>query len=97
MAFAILRATNLCLRGSRKKWRSVTDMDNGAGLPFCDDKTLSGVLISGKDWSTRVNAQSILVRSYPQSCKQKLNCIILCPSYCLHSAFIIIMILIIIE
>ena len=34
MAFAILRATNLCLRGSRKKWRSGTGMNDGAGLPF---------------------------------------------------------------
>ena len=36
MAFAILRATNLCLRGSRKKWRSGTGMDDGAGLPFSE-------------------------------------------------------------
>ena len=33
MAFAILRATNLCLRGSRVKWRSGHGMDDGAGLP----------------------------------------------------------------
>ena len=32
MTFAILRATNLCLRGSRKKWRSGTVMDDGAGF-----------------------------------------------------------------
>ena len=32
MAFAILRATNLCLRGSRVKWRSGHGMDDGAGL-----------------------------------------------------------------
>ena len=36
MAFAILRATNLCLRGSRKKWRSGTGMNNGARLPFSE-------------------------------------------------------------
>ena len=33
MAFAILRATNLCLRGSRVKWRSGHGMDDGAGIP----------------------------------------------------------------
>ena len=32
MSFAILRATNLCVRGSRVKWRSGTDMEDGAGL-----------------------------------------------------------------
>ena len=34
IAFAILRATNLCLRGSRVKWRSGHGMDDGAGLPY---------------------------------------------------------------
>ena len=33
MFFAILRATNLCLRGSRKKWRRVMDINDGAGHP----------------------------------------------------------------
>ena len=33
LSFAILRATNLCLRGSRNKWRSGVGMDDGAGLP----------------------------------------------------------------
>ena len=33
MDFAILRATNLCLRGSRVIWRSGHGMDDGAGLP----------------------------------------------------------------
>ena len=33
LSFAILRATNLCLRGSRTKWRSAFGMDDGAGLP----------------------------------------------------------------
>ena len=33
MSFAILRATNLCLRGSRRKWRRVMDINDGAGLP----------------------------------------------------------------
>ena len=33
LAFAILRATNLCIRGSRVKWRSAVHMDDGAGLP----------------------------------------------------------------
>ena len=32
LSFAILRATNLCLRGSRTKWRSGVGMDDGAGL-----------------------------------------------------------------
>ena len=29
LAFAILRATNLCIRGSRVKWRSAVHMDDG--------------------------------------------------------------------
>ena len=33
LSFAILRVTNLCLRGSRTKWRSTIRMDDGAGLP----------------------------------------------------------------
>ena len=33
LSFAILRAKNLCLRGSRTKWRSAFGMDDGAGLP----------------------------------------------------------------
>ncbi|KAL5489006.1 hypothetical protein EMCRGX_G018043 [Ephydatia muelleri] len=34
LSFAILRATNLCLRSSRTKWRSAFGMDDGAGLPI---------------------------------------------------------------
>ena len=34
MAFAILRATNLCFHGSRVKWRSGHGMDDGAGIPI---------------------------------------------------------------
>ena len=30
---AILRAINLCLHGSRIKWRRVMDINDGAGLP----------------------------------------------------------------
>jgi len=33
LAFAVIRATNLCLRGSRVHWRSGTSIDDGAGLP----------------------------------------------------------------
>ena len=33
LSFAILRATNLCLRGSHTKWRSTIGTDDGAGLP----------------------------------------------------------------
>ena len=33
LSFAILRATNVCLRGCRTKWRSGTGFDDGAGLP----------------------------------------------------------------
>ena len=33
IAFAILRATNLCLRGSMVKWISEHSMDDGASLP----------------------------------------------------------------
>ena len=32
LAFAIIRATSLCLRGSRVKWRSGLGMDDGAPL-----------------------------------------------------------------
>ena len=32
MSFVILRATNICVRGSRTKWRSGISMDDGAGL-----------------------------------------------------------------
>jgi hypothetical protein len=32
MLFAILRATNICVRGSRTKWRSGIGMHDGAGL-----------------------------------------------------------------
>ena len=32
-AFAILRATNLCIRGSRVKWRSAVHMDDGLDYP----------------------------------------------------------------
>ena len=33
MSFSIVRATNLCLRGSRVKWRSGVGMEDGAGIP----------------------------------------------------------------
>ena len=33
LSFAILRATNLCLKGSRTNWRSAFGMDDGTGLP----------------------------------------------------------------
>ena len=33
LSFAILRASNLFLRGSRTKWRSAIGTDDGAGLP----------------------------------------------------------------
>ena len=33
LVFAILRATKLCIRGSRVKWRSAVHMDDGDGLP----------------------------------------------------------------
>ena len=33
LTFAIIRATNLCLQGSRVKWRSALDMVDGIGLP----------------------------------------------------------------
>ena len=32
LSFAILRATNYCVRGSRVKWRSGVGMEDGAGL-----------------------------------------------------------------
>ena len=33
LSFAVIRATDLCLRGSRVRWRSGTGIDDGAGLP----------------------------------------------------------------
>jgi len=33
LAFAVIRATNLCLQGSRVHWRSGASIDDGAGLP----------------------------------------------------------------
>ena len=33
LVFAIIRATNLCLLGSRVQWRSGIGIDDGAGLP----------------------------------------------------------------
>ena len=33
LPFAVIRATDLCLRGSRVRWRSGTGIDDGAGLP----------------------------------------------------------------
>ena len=37
MAFSVIRATNLCLRGSRTKWRGVNGpgFEDGGGLPLC--------------------------------------------------------------
>ena len=40
MVFAILRATNLCLRDSRKKWRSGTGMDDVQVYPLVRIKIL---------------------------------------------------------
>ena len=37
LSFALIRATNICLRGSRVKWRSGVGMDDGAGLPWISD------------------------------------------------------------
>ena len=34
LMFAILRATNLCVRGSRVKWRRRMEIEDGAGLPY---------------------------------------------------------------
>ena len=31
LSFALLRATNLCIRGTRSKWRGV-DMEDGSGI-----------------------------------------------------------------
>ena len=33
MLFAVLRATNLCIRGSRVKWRRM-EIEDGVGLPY---------------------------------------------------------------
>ena len=34
LAFAVVRETNLCFRGSCVRWRSGTGIDDGVGLPF---------------------------------------------------------------
>ena len=34
MLFAVLRATNLCIRGSRVKWRRRMEIKDGAGLSY---------------------------------------------------------------
>ena len=34
MLFAVLRATNLCIHGSRDKWRRRMEIEDGAGLPY---------------------------------------------------------------
>ena len=33
LAFAFVRATNVCVRGSRTKWRSL-ELEDGAAVPF---------------------------------------------------------------
>ena len=33
LGLAVIRATNICLRGSRVTWRSGAGIDDGAGLP----------------------------------------------------------------
>ena len=33
LSFTVIRATDLCLRGSHVQWRSETDIDDRAGLP----------------------------------------------------------------
>ena len=35
LSFAIIRATGLCLRGSRMPWRSGRGFEDGVGLPIC--------------------------------------------------------------
>ena len=34
MLFAVLRATNLCICGSRVKWRRKMEIEDGTGLPY---------------------------------------------------------------
>ena len=34
LLFAVLRATSLCIRGSRVKWRRRMEIEDGAGLPY---------------------------------------------------------------
>ena len=34
MLFAVFRATNLCIRGSRVKWRRRMEIEDGAGLSY---------------------------------------------------------------
>ena len=36
LMFAILRATNLCIHGSRVKWRRM-EIEDGAGLPYMQE------------------------------------------------------------
>ena len=37
LMLAILRATNLCIRGSRVKWRRRMEIEDGAGLPYMQE------------------------------------------------------------
>ena len=37
LMFAILRATNLRIRGSRVKWRRRMEIEDGAGLPYMQE------------------------------------------------------------
>ena len=37
LMFAILCATNLCIRGSRVKWRRRMEIEDGAGLPYMQE------------------------------------------------------------
>ena len=41
ISFSIVRATNLCLRGSRVKWRCGVGMEDGAGIPSFNLNTLT--------------------------------------------------------
>ena len=38
MLFAVLRASNLCIRGNRMKWRRRMEIEDGAGFHTCQNK-----------------------------------------------------------
>ena len=45
MLFAVLRATNLCIRGSRVKWRRRVDIEDGTGLPYLPELVSAQLLV----------------------------------------------------
>ena len=82
MVSAILRATNLCIRGSRVKWRSAVHMEDHPHqlmnrlcmccyVCACFCSNITGYDGIWQQLVARANAQSIQVHSYPQTPQQE--------------------------